>query len=50
MGYKRAITNNKYVIRNLPNLHKSLIMQCLTKNVMQRPSIFDLIIPVRKLK
>ena len=50
MGYRRAIISNKYVMRKLPNLHKALIMQCLTKNLMQRPTIFDLIIPVKKLK
>jgi hypothetical protein len=50
MGYRRAIISNKYVMRQLPNVHKALIMQCLTKNLMQRPTIFELKIPVKKLK
>jgi serine/threonine protein kinase len=50
MGYKRAITSNKYIMRKLPNLHKALIEKCLTKNFILRPTIFDLIIPVKKLK
>lgn len=50
IGYRRAIISNKYIMRQIPKLHKALIMQCLTKNFMQRPTIFDLIIPVKKLK
>ena len=48
IGYKRAIKSNKYVLRQMPNLHKELIMQCLTTNFMQRPTIFDLKIPIKK--
>lgn len=49
IGLKRSISMNKYYFRPLPQIHKTLINQCLTKSIYKRPYCNELIIPVKKL-
>tara|TARA_B100000900_G_scaffold86880_1_gene70512 strand:- start:1365 stop:2198 length:834 start_codon:yes stop_codon:yes gene_type:complete len=49
LGFKRNIIMAKYHIRPLPEVHKKLIISCLTKKINNRSNIFDLIIPKRKI-
>lgn len=46
---RRNIVSAKYHIRPLPDVHKKLIISCLTKKHNNRLDAFSLIIPKRKL-
>tara|TARA_Y100000591_G_scaffold276560_1_gene253802 strand:+ start:926 stop:1750 length:825 start_codon:yes stop_codon:yes gene_type:complete len=46
---RRNIVSAKYYIRPLPDVHKKLIISCLTKKHNNRLDAFSLIIPKRKL-